>query len=273
MKVTHLGNIDFNELIDCFLEAFENYFVKMPTEKNYYKERWLAANVDYSLSYGMFDQGKLVGFIIHAVGTNEGRLTAYNTGTGVIPAYRGQRIIKSIYNYAIDDLKQNGIQCCTLEVITENERALKAYLGIGFEICKTYKIFGGKLNIAPSEIVDLIKRPIEDIEWSKLPNQSYYSWDNRKESVQRANYDYYEVSFEGRVESFFIMNVEKQYIAQFDLLTDNQNAWDRLFAGISQLSKSVRTNNVDDRLKAKVEILTRVGLDNPADQYEMKMEL
>lgn len=273
MKIEHLGNIDFDELIDCFLLAFENYFIKMPTDKNYYKERWFAAKVDYKLSYGMFDDGKLVGFIIHAVDYSNGRLTAYNTGTGVIPDYRGRKIIKSIYDYAIGDLKQNGIECCTLEVITENERALKAYLGIGFEICKTYEIYGGTLTIETSELVDIVKKPIEKVAWSKLPNQAYYSWDNRKESIQRANYDYYEVSFEGKVESFFIINVEKQYIAQFDILTDNEKAWERLFAGVSQLSKTVRTNNVDDRLIAKIGILSKVGLDNPAKQYEMKLEL
>ena len=273
MIVKHLANFDFDALIDCFLLAFENYFVEMPQDKNYYKERWIAAKVDYKLSYGMFDDGKLVGFIIHAVDYKDGKLTAYNTGTGVIPEYRGQKIIKSLYDYAIVDLKTNGIECCTLEVIIENEIALKTYLGIGFEVQKTFKIYRGSINIEDSLVIELNEKPFENIDWSKLPNQEYYSWDNRKESIQNSNYKYYEVSFEGEIESFFIINVENQYIPQFDLLKDESGAWQRLFCGISQLSKPIKINNVDDRLADKVEILNAVGLDNPADQYEMFLKL
>ena len=272
MKVKNLANFDFDLLIDCFLSAFENYFVEMPTEKNYYKKRWIAAKVDYKLSYGMFDDGRLVGFIIHAVDYRDGRLTAYNTGTGVIPDYRGRKIVKALYDHAVEDLKVNGIESCTLEVITENEIALKAYLGIGFEVCKTYKCDGGESNLDESWPAEINEVPLEKVDWASLPNQEYYSWDNRKESIENSNYKYYEVSLDAVVESYFIINVEKQYLAQFDLLQENPLAWERLFTGIMQLSESIRTNNVDGRLTAKVAILDKVGLNNPADQYEMKLE-
>ncbi len=81
LTVKDLRNIDFDELMDCFLIAFENYFVKMPTDRNYYKERWRIAKVNFKLSYGMFDGEKLVGFIINAIDKRNGDLTAFNTGT------------------------------------------------------------------------------------------------------------------------------------------------------------------------------------------------
>ena len=107
MIITHLGHTDFNVIMECFLSSFEGYFVKMPTDYNYYKQRWKAAGVNFELSYGMFDDDKLVGFIIHAIDERGGALTAFNTGTGVIPDYRGKRIVKSIYNYAIPELLKN----------------------------------------------------------------------------------------------------------------------------------------------------------------------
>ena len=100
MIVNNLSKTSLDDIIECFLLAFENYFVKMPTDTNYYKERWKASKVDLNLSYGMFDKGRLVGFIIHAVDKRAGVLTAYNAGTGVIPEYRGKRITSTIYNYA-----------------------------------------------------------------------------------------------------------------------------------------------------------------------------
>ena len=120
MYIKNLSDIDFRVLMGCFLKSFENYFVKMPTDHNYYKERWRIANVKYELSYGMFDQEKLVGFMINGVDVRSGNLIAFNTGTGVLPSHRGLQIVKKLYEYAIPVLKKYGINKCKLEVIKEN---------------------------------------------------------------------------------------------------------------------------------------------------------
>ena len=38
MKVKKLGDITFELIIDCFLKSFENYYVEVPSDKNYYKK-------------------------------------------------------------------------------------------------------------------------------------------------------------------------------------------------------------------------------------------
>lgn len=273
MKIRDLTDIAFEDLIACFLKAFENYFVEMPQEIDYYKNRWEAAKVDYYLSYGMFDEGQLVGFIIHAVDYKDGKLTAYNTGTGVIPGYRGQRIVKSIYDHAIPLLRDRGIECCTLEVITENNIALRSYQGIGFTKSKTFKCYGGNIQLNPNYQVDIIEKKIGSIDWHMLPNQEYYSWDNRKESLMHSNFRYYEVVHEAVTESFFIIDLKRKYIAQCDVFIQGQDTWDRLFLGVDKLTNYFRTNNVDERLVSKVEALDRGGLENPADQYEMYLNI
>ena len=80
MIVKKLENTTFDIIADCFLRSFENYYVKVPTDKNYYKERWKISKVDYALSYGMFDGDKLVGFIINAIDKRNGEKIAFNTG-------------------------------------------------------------------------------------------------------------------------------------------------------------------------------------------------
>ena len=45
MKVNNLSEINFDELIECFLLSFENYFVKMPPDAEYYKQRWQTARL------------------------------------------------------------------------------------------------------------------------------------------------------------------------------------------------------------------------------------
>ena len=273
MTVKNLSDTPFNQLLDCFLLAFENYYVPMPTDSNYYKERWKAAKVDFALSYGMFDAEKLVGFIIHAVDQRNGITTAYNTGTGVIPEYRGKGIVKSIYKYALADLQHKGIEKTTLEVITKNKVAVHVYESIGFKICKHYQCFGGSIATKTSDLFELQETNWKDVDWNHLPNQQWYSWDHQKESILEGNYRFFQVIRDKKPESYFIINPSKKYLAQLDLLTQDNTAWNRLFSAIRQVSDTIRINNVDVRFGEKLDALKMSGLANTVDQYEMELTL
>ena len=272
MTVRHLGNTDFDKLMECFLLAFEGYFVEMPTDHNYYRQRWEAAKVDFNLSYGMFDKDELVGFIIHVVDKRGGHLTAFNTGTGVVPDHRGKRIVKSIYEYAISDLIKNGITKSVLEVIIENEKAIKAYKGIGFEICKTFKCYSGTLTKSEA-LVSLEETTFDKIDWSQIPNQESYSWDFQYQSLREGNSKYYKVYCNGELESFFAINLDNGTINQLEVLNNSKGNWERLFSAIASVSTQVRTINVDDRLESKIQAIKKAGLKNTVNQYEMELAL
>lgn len=272
MNVRHLGHTDFNLIIECFLEAFENYYVKMPTDHNYYRQRWKAAKVDYDLSYGMFDNDKLVGFIINAVDKRDGHHIAFNTGTGVIPSYRGKKIVKSIYEFAIPDLVKHGITKCNLEVIVENEKAIRAYKGIGFKIIKQYKCYSGEL-LGDEHVQSLKELGFEDINWQAIPNQDKYSWDFNRESLKGGNSRYYNVLNNGEIESFFSFNSENNTINQMEVFTTDNDVWERLFLAIQSVSKQVRIINVDDALAHKISAIENSGLKNTVNQYEMELIL
>ena len=273
MEVRHLGHTDFDVIMKCFLSAFENYFVQMPTDHEFYRERWKAAGVRYDLSYGMFDDDKLIGFIINAIDKRQGHLTAYNSGTGVIPEYRGKRLVKSIYEYAITDLIEKGITKCQLEVITENEKAIKSYEGIGFQKCKHYKCFKGTISIEDVNDFVLKKVSYEDMSWDTLLNQELYSWDNQKESLIKANYDYYQIQVDGKLQSYFIIDSESGYIAQFETIEDSRSSWNNMFSVIQSINPNIRINNIDDRLINKIEAIEKSGLENTVDQFEMELYL
>ncbi len=273
MTIEHLSAASFDEILSCFLAAFAGYFVEMPTDPVYYQQRWQAAKVDFNRSYGMFDQGKLVGFIIHAVDYRGGVLTAFNTGTGVIPAYRGQRIVPSIYTYARRDLERHGVKQVTLEVIRENEKAVRCYHSIGFTISKYYQCFAGKIQVEnPGQFAVELIAP-KDIDWLQLPDQMQYSWDFQQETIVKGNYSFYQVSHNQALESFFIINPENGYVAQFDLLTDDDQAWFRLFGAVSCVMEQIKVINVDERRVDKMDILRRIGLAQTIEQFEMRLPL
>jgi len=273
MNVRRLEQINFSVLMECFLKAFENYFVKMPTDHEYYKERWYMANVRLDLSYGMFKNGKLIGFIINAVDERNGNLIAFNTGTGVLPEYRGQRIVSSIYEYAIPDLKRHGITKCRLEVIKDNFIAIKVYEKIGFKITKNYKCYNG--SIALEEIpknLELKQVDVSFFDWSTL-HQDHFSWDNHFKVITKGDYQYYVIYEEDTWISYFIINPKNGYVAQFDVLNNVSNNWNKLFQGIRSISETVKINNVEERLIEKNYFLKSINLNNTVDQYEMEFDL
>ena len=70
---------------------------------------------------------------ITGIDNREGVPTAYNAGTGIIPAFRGQGIVGEMYEMLLPRLKAMGIRQSILEVICQNERAIKAYEKAGFQ--------------------------------------------------------------------------------------------------------------------------------------------
>lgn len=273
MQVKNLSDTPFQDIISCFLAAFENYYVPMPTNPNYYRNRWVIAGVDFSCSYGMFVGDELVGFIIHAIDERNGDLIAFNTGTGVLPAYRGRRIVKTIYEYALEELKKKGVTKYSLEVIRENEVAIKAYESIGFTIVKRYKCFQGRLdlNLDFNVAAFLQKSSKETFRWDELPSPQNYSWDFQRETIVRGEYDYYYVINAGTIEAYFIIDPNSGNLAQFDVLTAAEGSWNRLFWGVQQVAEVVKIINVAESLTEKVNFIEQIGLTNTVNQYEMEM--
>lgn len=211
--------------------------------------------------------------MIHAVDQRDGELIAFNTGTGVLPAYRGRRIVKTMYENAIPALKQQGFSKCALEVITQNDRATKAYESVGFRITRTLKCYRGEFQAKQTTPFQLRSLPLKSIDWNSYPNQSKYSWDNHATIIAEGAYAFYEVMVEEEPSSFFVIDPESGYIPQLDVLSPTPNAWATLFSAIQSISPSIKINNVDTRLEEKIRGIEAVELPGTVDQYEMEMVL
>jgi len=266
MEVKNLENTPFKIIINCFNESFSTYSIKMPTESDYWQSRWRLAKVDYRISYGMFDDEKLIGFIINAIDFRNEFKVAFNTGTGVIPKYRGQRIVKQIYDYALQNLKENEITKCSLEVIKNNTIAIKSYQSIGFEICKNYKSFQGKINLSDKKIA-ITKIDFDQLNWNNLSNQQLFSWDFHHKIIKNGNYDYYLVNDA----YYFAFNPLNNYLAQFGNIKNDDIDLKVLFQGIKSVSETIKINNVNESQSKLIDFLFKIGLQNTVDQFEMKM--
>lgn len=273
MHIRNLSETSLEEIIDCLLHAFEGYFVKMPADLIYWQNRFNAARVDWEFSFGMFSEGKLAGFIINGIDFENDQLTAFNTGTGVLPEFRGQKIVDQLYAFAIPLLKKSGVEACSLEVIQKNEIAVAVYKRIGFQVTADYKCFRGKLNLPESNAL-LTEIAADEIFERENPNHHFYSWDFRNEAINlsRKNYRCYDFETE-KAKGYFILDPENGSLAQFEVAPENEENELNLLSAVRKISPEIRINNVDSKRELRLNSLLKSGLENHIDQYQMRMHL
>jgi GNAT superfamily N-acetyltransferase len=272
MKIKPLSTISFTAVVDCFLKAFEDYFVPMPEELSYYKKRWEAACIDFNYSFGFFENELLVGFILTGIDTRNDLKIAYNMGTGVLPNYRGQNIVGQLYDHAIPLFKTIGVQVCQLEVIQNNMPALKTYQRIGFSIQKEFLCYTFETSLFEQKNdIELKKVELQElIPFVKSFNQNY-SWDNQIESLLRNDLSAFIVSV-GKVKiAYFIIDLNSGYIAQMEVFADIPENWERLIQSIFYLVSEGKIHNVDNRLMSKIQSLNDFNFQNVINQFEMKL--
>ena len=269
MKIKNLASIPVEEVIDCFLAAFKNYFVTLPTDVNYWKSRFFTARVDWELSFGMYDGQKLVGFIINCIDLHHNKLTGYNTGTGVLPQYRGNAIVDQLYAHALPQFNAKGIEKCLLEVICENKKAIKVYERIGFKITKELNSFRGDLPQDASE-KELQKCHFSEVLNSRLYNAAHYSWDNAAEAVMMSQHlKTYCFRRENAIEAYFVIDKLGNIIQ----LESQKGDFEELLLAAGNIFGTVQLKNVDKSRTDLIKILQKWHFSNPVNQYEMEMFL
>jgi ribosomal protein S18 acetylase RimI-like enzyme len=273
MEIKNLKDTPMADVVAAISESFADYFVPMPGDLMYWEKRFKGARVNLELSFGMFDQGKLVGFIINGVDELGGYKTAFNTGTGVTQSARGHGVTEKLYQYAMPVFKAHGIQYCSLEVIEQNERALHVYSRIGFKVARELKCFKGEISLADID-VDITEIPFSSVETLSRAADAHYSWDHTSTTIKALEdaYKTYKVSSkQGHDIGFFVINPGTGYLAQMEPATDQTENAMQLLAGVASVSGTVKVNNVAAERKHIITALEQAGLDNFINQYEMQM--
>jgi len=119
-------------LYDVFMQAFADYSVPVRSSFTDFTDMHLRRGIDYTASVGAYAQGRLVGFIFNGVGEWQGQTTAYDGGTGMLPDWRGQGILKRLIAFSKDRLRGLGCRQWLLEVLQDNVKAVAAYEHAGF---------------------------------------------------------------------------------------------------------------------------------------------
>lgn len=286
MYIKPLKPSELTEMYITFLDSFSDYPIPFKLTKEQFVRKFVQKlKIDFSLSSGAYNyDGALIGFIFTSINFYEGKLAAYNGGTGVRPRHRGHHLTTQMYDYLKPLFEQHNVKQCVLEVLTSNNRAIKAYTNIGFEKTKYFKCFvleSSKLNYAApvhSEI-ELVK--------VKNPNWIIYEkfWDyapsfldsSKMVTDNLANETIIEARLNDQCVGYTIFQPAFGRLSQIgiDASHRRKGIGKSLIAYVWQHSvqKKISIINVNDESEKTKSFFQYLGFVNQIDQYEMIMPI
>lgn len=182
-----LTTADFHPLYECFLEAFSDYQIDMQMSDEQFRQRVVRDRVELESSAGAFDGDRMIGFYMNGRGAWDGKQTAYDAGTGVVPDYRRRGVAEELFDFMVPQLKERGITQYLLEVLTSNERAVALYRKIGFEEVRRLAVLRSKAMMKTSgDVPGVSIRRLEEPDWDVFC--AYWdgkpSWQSSIEAVE-----------------------------------------------------------------------------------------
>ncbi|MCE5345099.1 MAG: GNAT family N-acetyltransferase [Bacteroidales bacterium] len=194
MKIESLNKTSFDTLYTTFNEAFKSYEVQVNKDELLVmlKRRGFVPE----LSFGAFENNKLVSFTLNGIGMFNGQLTAYDTGTGTIEAFSGKGIASQVFTDSIPYLKAAGISQYLLEVLQHNTNAVSVYKKLGFIVSREFNYFKQTNTEVKLLAKDLpVTFSIKEI---SIDNKDRFvrfwdfnpSWQNSFEAIQRCATDF-----------------------------------------------------------------------------------
>ncbi|MCU6708754.1 GNAT family N-acetyltransferase [Paenibacillus sp. J5C_2022] len=116
--------------------GFEQYYSDMTTSMEKLLRSFVNNSISPEHSVIAFDadEDKPIGFVFVAIKEVNGRLLAWNGGTGIIPEYRGRGLSKQLLGEVKRVIVKANVHRAWLEVVSANKPAIAAYQSIGFDI-------------------------------------------------------------------------------------------------------------------------------------------
>ena len=264
---------DSTSLFECFLHGFSDYQVQLRMTREQFEQRLVRDGVRLEISVGAFDGDRMVGFYINALGEWQGKQTAYDAGTGVIPAYRRQGIAEELFAFMAPRLREFGAEQYLLEVLTGNERALALYRKLGFVETRRLAVFRPTDPVIQPDHSSI--RRVEKPDWDLFKSfwDGYPAWQSSSDAVDRvANRRImvcayvddrcvgYGVALPGG--SLMHLAVAREH--------RRRGIGTALLAALQrEVTESFKVNNIDEELKEMIGFFEARGFEIMLEQYEM----
>jgi len=279
MEIKTLGGISKKDILNVFNESFSDYFIPFKLSEEQLTSKMLADKTDLNLSVGVFENTKLIAFILHGFDKINNENIIYNGGTGVIPNKRGSGLTKQMHQFILPILKENRIDKLQLEVISENIQAIKSYEKSGYKIERELLCYKGEIDISNKNNTLEIKK-LENYDWVLMESfwDIYPTWQNSKNVLSELKQNIVSLGayFENRLIGYLIYNPKNKRIQQIAISPNFRQTK----VASTLLKEVIKTNgntlsiiNIDKSSKSIISFLDKIGFKKYLEQLEMTLQL
>ena len=279
MEIKSLATSSDSQIRDTFVDAFSDYEVKMDMSLEKFQEFCQSRSVERSYSLGCFDNDVLVGFGLTGFRETKGQRYFYDSGTGVIPGYRGKKIGNALLKELIALMQEKKIDLFLLEVLENNAPAIALYEKHGFRKTRRLLCFEAMKEDLKHDGASYVKFETTDADWGKLAGDNRFqlyepTWQNALPSLKNVSEKYVCVKMlEGSQPiAFGFIHKVRGNIPQIGILDGyrNSDVLNELVCSLTQhtTSEKIVMLNVEDG-SVLGPLLTEAGFQNDVNQYEM----
>lgn len=276
MDITTLENSKIDHITKVLNQSFSDYIVPFQLTSQQLEYKIFTENIRLDLSIGVFSSGKLVGFMLHALNYVDEKLSAYNAATGVIPDFRGQGLVGKMYNFLIPKLKVLGVEQMLLEVIEDNNAAIRAYEKMNYQVCRTLDCFKGSFEADKKSSISSIK-PLENFKWDDFITfwTIKPSWQNSISTLEKSKdrISILGAYIEDELVGYIIYNAQSKRIQQIAVSPSHRRkgiATQLANAMMKTIdSEELVAINIDNSSSESTLFLKSLGLENNLSQLEM----
>ncbi|RLC24717.1 MAG: hypothetical protein DRH21_05060, partial [Deltaproteobacteria bacterium] len=289
MKVSYknLVNVSFDELYNTFVDAFSDYAVDVSYMNPYVMHNRAVKNgYDPESSVGVFENENLVGFTLVGIDKHFEEPAAFDIMTGIVKDYRGKGIASQMFDFIKPTLKKQKIRQFFLEVLQENNAAIRAYQKTGFKITRSLECFiMDTKNFKPTQdsriplqFKQLNSSDIDDFEtfadWAP-------SWENSFNAIKRIPDETiiidaeYSINKVGLIVYYPLTNwiMALQVDPKYRKMGVGSALIGKLIDEINGRTNQIKFLNIQSEDEDLIAFLKANGFELMTSQYEMKYEL
>lgn len=278
-----LENTSIEELHNTFKAAFSDYEIKIDIPISKLHQRLKSTGYIAESSIGAYYNDILVGFLLNSIRKYNGKLTAYDTGTGVIDEYRNKGITSNMFINSIKKLKEMEVDQLLLEVIQSNVVAFHLYKKQGFEISREFDCFNLDKKLFTYKLTHQVQHidEITEADWMKLTSFWDFkpSWQNSIDSINAVSdeFIYSTVSINDEIVGYGIINKNTGDIPQIAVNKKYRckGIGSSILADLlkSTESSNISVANIESTCNSTKMFLLNLGFKQVVKQYEMILVL
>lgn len=184
IEIKKLSDCPLKDGVEAYNRGFEGYFYNQSKDVDSFSKRFGLDGLSPELSVLAYHEGRPAGIVLSGMKEVNGKIVAWNGGTGVAKELRGKGVGKQLMEAAFEIYRENGVRFATLEAISRNAAAIKLYQSLGYVLKKRLKFL--QLNETIAEDVFAVSNSayqIEPVSPQELTRIEFYQhqapWQNQ----------------------------------------------------------------------------------------------